>query len=36
MVATVIRLGELALRVDRAAELTAPDDDRVVEQTALP
>ena len=35
MVAAVIRGGELALRVDRPAELAAPDDQRVVEQPAL-
>ena len=35
VVAAVVRGGELALRVDRAAELAAPDDQRVVEQPAL-
>ena len=35
VVAAVVRGGELALRVDRAAELAAPDDQRVVEQAAL-
>ncbi len=35
MVAAVIVGGELALAVDGAAELAAPDDQRVVEQAAL-
>ena len=35
MVAAVVGRGELALRVDRPAELAAPDDQRVVEQAAL-
>src|SRR5688572_21992610 len=34
MVATVIRLGELALRVDGASELAAPDHDGVFEKTS--
>ena len=36
MVAPVIFLRELALAVNRAAKFTAPDDERVVEQAALP
>ena len=35
MVAAVVVRGQLALAVDRAAELAAPDDERVVEQAAL-
>ena len=35
MVAAVVVLGQRALRVDGAAELAAPDDQRVVEQAAL-
>ena len=35
MVAAVVVLGERALRIDGAAELAAPDDERVVEQAAL-
>ena len=35
MVATVVFFGQRALRVDRAAELAAPDDQRVVQHTAL-
>ena len=35
MVAAVVVGGQLALAVDRAAELAAPDDQRVVEQAAL-
>ena len=35
MVAAVVVGRELALAVDRAAELAAPDDQRVVEQAAL-
>ena len=35
MIAAVVGVGQLALAVDRAAELAAPDDQRVVEQAAL-
>ena len=35
VVAAVVVLGQRALAVDRAAELAAPDDQRVVEQAAL-
>ena len=35
MVAAVVVGGQLALAVDGAAELAAPDDQRVVEQAAL-
>ena len=35
MVAAVVVGRQLALAVDRAAELAAPDDQRVVEQAAL-
>ena len=35
VVAAVVLLGESALAVDRAAELAAPDDERVVEHPAL-
>ena len=35
MVAAVVRFRQLALAVDRAAELAAPDDQRVVQQPAL-
>ena len=35
VVAAVVRFRQLALAVDRAAELAAPDDQRVVEQAAL-
>ena len=35
VVAAVVVAGQLALAVDRAAELAAPDDQRVVEQAAL-
>ena len=35
MVAAVVFFAEAALGVDRAAELAAPDDERVVEQAAL-
>src|SRR5207245_4517513 len=35
VIAAVIVLGKLALAVDRAAELAAPDHQRVVEQAAL-
>ena len=35
MVAPVVRLGEPALAVHRAAEFAAPDNQRVVQQTAL-
>ena len=35
VVAAVVGRGELALGVDRPAELAAPDDQRVVEQPAL-
>jgi hypothetical protein len=35
MIAAVVGRGELALRVVRAPELAAPDDQRVVEQAAL-
>ena len=35
VVAAVVGLGQAALRVDRAAELAAPDDQRVVEHAAL-
>ena len=35
MVAAVVGRGERALRVRRAAELAAPDDERVVEHAAL-
>ena len=35
MVAAVVLRRQLALAVDRAAELAAPDDQRVVEQPAL-
>ena len=35
VVPSVIRLREATLTVDRAAELTAPNHDRVLEQSAL-
>lgn len=35
MIATVVGLGERALRVDGAAEFAAPDDEGVIEQAAL-
>ena len=35
MIAAVVRVGQLALAEHRAAELAAPDDQRVVEQAAL-
>ena len=35
VIATIIRLREAALRIDRAAKFTAPDDERAVEQAAL-
>ena len=35
MVAAVVLLRQAALRVDRAAEFAAPDDQRLVEQPAL-
>src|SRR2546422_899598 len=35
MVAAVVVGGQRSLTVDRAAELAAPDDERVVEQAAL-
>src|SRR5262249_44164474 len=35
MVASVVVAGQLSLAVDRAAELAAPDHERVVEQAAL-
>src|ERR1041384_903410 len=35
MVATVIGLGELALRIIRAPKLTAPYHNRILEQAAL-
>jgi hypothetical protein len=35
VVAAVVLLRQAALRVDRAAELAAPDDQRLVEQAAL-
>ena len=35
MVAAVVLVGQAALRVDRAAEFAAPDDERVVEHAAL-
>jgi hypothetical protein len=34
VVATIIFSGQLALRADGAAELTAPHDERPVQQTA--
>ena len=35
MVAAVVVVGQLALRIDRAAELAAPDDERAVEESPL-
>ena len=35
MVAPIIGLGESALRVGRATEFAAPDDEGVIEQSAL-
>ena len=35
VIAAVVVLGQLALRVDRAAEFATPDDKRVVEHTPL-
>ena len=35
MIAPVVGVGELALAEHRAPELAAPDDERLVEQTAL-
>src|SRR5262245_45073748 len=35
MIASVIGLGQLALRIDGATELPAPDDQRVVEHPSL-
>ena len=35
MVSPVVRRGELALRIDRAAEFAAPDDQRVIQKSAL-
>jgi len=35
VVAAVIGVGEMALAVDGASEFAAPDDQRVVQQTAL-
>ena len=35
MVASVVGLGERALRVDGAAKFAAPNDERVIEQAAL-
>ena len=35
VVAAIVVASQLALAVDRAAELAAPDDQRVVEQPAL-
>src|SRR6185369_8559102 len=34
MIATVIHVRQLALRIDRAAELAAPDEERVVQKAA--
>ena len=36
VIATIIALGERSLRVNRAAELAAPDYQRVVEHASLP
>ena len=35
VIAAVVVRRQLALRIDRAAEFAAPDDQRVVEQPAL-
>ena len=35
MIAAVVLLRQAALRIDRAAEFAAPDDERLVEQAAL-